>query len=267
MAGWLKTHPNHRSELAVLSFESEAVWHIVRLYCADKGNDGRLPRRELHVALARKITAAKATRLAAELVDAGLWVDHGADGYELVDWLKEQPAAEVWTDDVRRERWVRTKALHRDRDLCRRIQERDANLCRYCGTRVNWVDRKGPAGGTYDHVDPDGPNRLENVVVACRRCNARKKDRTPEQAGMRLLSALECRALLAAIPPVDDHPVASADLAANLAADLAATKSEPGSRPDSLACAHETGPDQVGTRSEPGRDGTRSPLTETGLET
>ncbi len=252
MGAWLKTHPDHRGPLAELSFEAEALWHIVRLYCADVGNDGRLARRLLPVAVQRKISEGKARRLAAELVEAGLWLEVD-DGYELVGWLEEQPAAEVWNDSVKRERWQRAKALHRDRSLCRRIQERDANLCRYCGIRVDWSDRRGKAGGTYDHVDPDGPNTLENVVVACRACNGRKKDRTPAQAGMALLSALELRARLETPPPVDDEPVV-ADSRSRLS-DQVATRSRLGSRPDSLACAPEAGPDQVGTRSELGRTG------------
>jgi 5-methylcytosine-specific restriction endonuclease McrA len=42
---------------------------------------------------------------------------------------------------------------------------------------------------TYDHVVPraqGGTTCWENIVTACTRCNARKANRTPEQAGMRL---------------------------------------------------------------------------------
>ena len=185
-AAWLKTSPQKRSTLARVSFEAEAIWHMVNLYCADVGNDGRLPVRELAVACQRKLSQRKAEACIPELVDVGLWLRHDAE-LELVDWLKDQPAAEVWADNVQRERWARRKALNRDRATCNRVQERDANRCRYCGIRVNWADKKGAAGGTYDHVDPDKGNDLTNVVVACRRCNGRKKDRTPGQAGMPLL--------------------------------------------------------------------------------
>lgn len=233
MVAWLKTHPAKRAALERVSFEAEGLWHIVNLYSAGVGNDGRLLKAELHVAVARKISEAKAERLARQLVGAGFWLDHG-DSYELVDWLKDQPAADVWDDDTQRERWVRNKALRRDRSLCRAIQERDANLCRYCGIRVNWTDRKGPGGGTYDHVDPDGPNRLDNVVVACRRCNGRKKDRTPQQAGMRLLTSAELRRIL---PGATSSP------------DPLPVRPESDPRPDSLACAPEAGPSQNATES------------------
>src|SRR5918995_607664 len=41
-----------------------------------------------------------------------------------------------------------------------------------------------------DHVIPRSKGGLhegENVVASCRRCNARKEDRTPQEAGFRLL--------------------------------------------------------------------------------
>jgi 5-methylcytosine-specific restriction endonuclease McrA len=229
VVAWLKTHPNKRADLERLSFEAEGLWHIIRLYCAGVGNDGKLPKDELHVAVARKISDAKARRLMAQLVRTGEVLEH-ADTFEVVKWLDDQPAAAVWDDDTQRERWARNKALRRDRGLCKAIQQRDANLCRYCGTRVNWTDRKGPGGGTYDHVDPDGLNTIDNVVVACRRCNGRKKDRTPEQAGMVLLTAAELRTLLRSASP-DPTPV----------------RTESDRRPDSLAHAPEAGPNQNGT--------------------
>jgi hypothetical protein len=42
---------------------------------------------------------------------------------------------------------------------------------------------------TLDHVLPrsrNGPTSWENVVACCRSCNARKRDRTPEEASMLL---------------------------------------------------------------------------------
>jgi len=233
VAAWLKTHPRERAALERLTFDAEALWHIVRLYCAAVGNNGILARADLHVAVARKIGAARARRLAVELVDAGLWRDDG-DNYEVVDWLRDQPLAEVWDDDTKRERWTRDKALKRDRRLCNDVKARDHNRCRYCGIRVDWLNRKGAGGGTYDHVDPDSDNRLTNVVVACRRCNGRKKNRTPDQAGMVLLR-----------PGTTDE-----DLAAGSSPDPAPVKPESDRRPDTTGLARETGPNQTGTEPD-----------------
>ena len=65
------------------------------------------------------------------------------------------------------------------------ILSRDEFSCRYCGRRAP-IDRL-----TYDHVIPKsqgGKTTWENIVTACRSCNRKKDNRTPDQAGMRLLS-------------------------------------------------------------------------------
>ncbi len=62
---------------------------------------------------------------------------------------------------------------------------RDAFTCQYCGCRVTLRT------GTRDHVQPrsrGGRDALSNIVTACATCNQRKDDRTPGEAGMRLLS-------------------------------------------------------------------------------
>lgn len=62
----------------------------------------------------------------------------------------------------------------------RAVHLRDGHRCQYCG---------GPAEDV-DHVVPrsrGGPHTWENVVAACRRCNGRKQDRTPREAGLRLV--------------------------------------------------------------------------------
>jgi hypothetical protein len=66
----------------------------------------------------------------------------------------------------------------------RELFARDRHLCAYCGNKYNLAKL------TRDHVLPrskNGPDVWENVVTACRTCNQRKDDRTPEQAKMALL--------------------------------------------------------------------------------
>lgn len=63
----------------------------------------------------------------------------------------------------------------------RNILRRDNNTCQYCGARR--------AVMTTDHVIPKalgGADSWENMVCACPECNARKGNRTPSQANMRL---------------------------------------------------------------------------------
>lgn len=181
---WLKYKPAAlRKALDAVSWDAGALWWSLQMYMGGTGADGVLPKKALHVATSRKISQAKIAALLPELFEEGLLEDQG-DSVRSCFW--EQPPVETWSDDVLRARWQRRKALSRLSELCRAIKDRDRHLCRYCGQRVNWADKKGRLGGSYDHVDPDGENTLDNVVVACRHCNGKKKDRTPEQAGMPL---------------------------------------------------------------------------------
>lgn len=62
---------------------------------------------------------------------------------------------------------------------------RDAWRCQYCGDDL---DRRSV---TIDHVLPRAQGGITswlNCVTACRACNKKKDDKTPEQAGMRLLT-------------------------------------------------------------------------------
>lgn len=59
---------------------------------------------------------------------------------------------------------------------------RDGHQCQYCGTTRGAM--------TIDHVKPKrqkGSDTWENMVCACIKCNNKKGDRTPEQAGLKLL--------------------------------------------------------------------------------
>ena len=56
---------------------------------------------------------------------------------------------------------------------------RDGHECQYCGTSAENIDHVQPRSRGGLHV-------WENVVAACRKCNARKENRTPDEAGMRL---------------------------------------------------------------------------------
>jgi hypothetical protein len=122
----------------------------------------------------------------ARLVDQGL-LEEIQSGFQIVGFLEFNSSKE----EVQTERaWARARgALSRDRDLVAAIRDRDGDHCRYCARKVNWSDRRGPRGGTYDHVEPRGENSLENIVVACKSCNSRKGNRTLNEVGMKLRPA------------------------------------------------------------------------------
>ncbi len=79
-----------------------------------------------------------------------------------------------------------------------RIFHRDKNTCQYCGIKVG-KKIKDPETGkrrkmetkdlTLDHISPKskgGTSLPTNLVTACKPCNQRKADRTPQQANMPL---------------------------------------------------------------------------------
>ena len=71
----------------------------------------------------------------------------------------------------------RTVAVNR-----RTVFARDSHRCQYCGA----------AAESIDHVVPrsrGGLHAWDNVVAACRRCNTRKEDRLPHEAGLVLRTA------------------------------------------------------------------------------
>jgi 5-methylcytosine-specific restriction endonuclease McrA len=64
------------------------------------------------------------------------------------------------------------------------IFERDRNTCQYCGRIFDRRDLN------LDHVIPrdrGGPTTWENIVCSCSPCNTRKANKTPAEAGMRLV--------------------------------------------------------------------------------
>ena len=183
-------------------------------------------------------------RLTPRLVELGLWHDaesilgcpdclaHGGDKIHpsqlfIHEWWEHLLSSAGKHDGVKRDHERRGKRLDRHPELCAMVRKRDRDLCRYCGILTRWDgDKRSKTSGTYDHVDPFGGNSLANVVVACRRCNGVKKDRTPEQAGMFLLP--------------EPGPYLPTDLA---------TGTDPVQT--DLSLARETGPGQVGADREP----------------
>ena len=64
------------------------------------------------------------------------------------------------------------------------LYRRDNGKCSYCGKAISMKE------ATIDHIFPKsqgGQTTWENVALACHKCNCRKDNRTPKQAGMTLL--------------------------------------------------------------------------------
>ncbi|MFG2825666.1 HNH endonuclease [Kitasatospora sp. NPDC048365] len=82
---------------------------------------------------------------------------------------------------IRLNRYVRVPFRQHAPWSRRGVLVRDQHRCAYCGRRAT----------TVDHLQPrsrGGSDSWLNTVAACSEDNQRKADRTPEQAGMKLLS-------------------------------------------------------------------------------
>lgn len=144
-----------------------------------------------------------ARRGAALLVRYGLWHAEG-HGCEACP----QPPAGAWvfhqwfqfsygTGAAERVKTAKGKEL-RTPEIVEAVWARDTDAhgvarCRYCGKRVHRPprkhggDRRSSSLGHLDHVDPTKAVGPSNIAVACAGCNQHKAQRTPEQAGLKLL--------------------------------------------------------------------------------
>lgn len=64
------------------------------------------------------------------------------------------------------------------------IRRRDGGVCQYSGRPLTWKE------GNIDHVIPraqGGKNTFDNMVWSCKEINSSKADKTPEQAGLKLI--------------------------------------------------------------------------------
>ncbi len=102
---------------------------------------------------------------------------------DTTDLIRSPSVAMVIPSVIRLQRYIRRPPSRTISFNKKNILKRDAYTCQYCG-------RNSGERMTIDHVVPrslGGKTIWENVVSACRACNTRKGNRTPQQAGMRLL--------------------------------------------------------------------------------
>lgn len=112
-----------------------------------------------------------------------------ADKAELVeadDGIMRSARITIACPAVIRLRYMVHAPRHRVAAVSRRaVLVRDEYRCQYCGSRADSID----------HVVPrsrGGRDVWDNLAAACQPCNSSKRDRTPDEAGMRLIRP--CRA-------------------------------------------------------------------------
>src|SRR5262245_9072819 len=163
---WLRLYTDILNDPKVQRLTPEDFKGWINILCLAKENGGLIPPLE-DAAFYLRMSDAEAKRLVEELTNQGL-LDQTEDGQlEPHNWNKWQTR----TCDLLRGDWAAIRL---------EVLERDNWLCRYCGAAANAVDHiiARTRGGTND---------MENLVAACKPCNSRKRDRTPEEAGMSLI--------------------------------------------------------------------------------
>lgn len=100
---------------------------------------------------------------------------------DTADWQVRSPSVVVEVPEQIRLKVTGAERVWKVPPVNRReVLRRDHHSCQYCGSTKQL---------TLDHVIPvskGGKHSWDNVVTACEKCNQRKGDRTPLQAGMTL---------------------------------------------------------------------------------
>lgn len=204
---WIELHQSlwsHRKTLVLagllgLDNPIYAAAHMAHLWCwaIDNAPDGDLSGLPAAVIAYGAGWRGDPEQFVQAAVTAG-FLDREGDTLRIHDWDDYAGAiAEQHRQEMRRKRELRRAYSSGIIDA---VRQRDGDRCRYCGRQVNWRNRRGLTGGTYDQVDPNGGATIDNLVVCCRGCANRKAGRTLAEAGMALLP-----------PPHEDPIKADAD--------------------------------------------------------
>jgi 5-methylcytosine-specific restriction endonuclease McrA len=187
------------------SQDAFTLWVVANLSCSQAETDGVIKPGRLRSMFTSAYldTRARQNKAIKRLVAVKLWHDHTTIGscedclaefeqlepgeYCVHNWNDHNPRRDDKTDPAKAFKANRKRRLKKLSTLKEQIRRRDRGYCRYCAFRVTMSDHTSADGFTYDHIDPDGDNTLENVVTSCRGCNQHKGERTPAEAGMRLL--------------------------------------------------------------------------------
>jgi 5-methylcytosine-specific restriction endonuclease McrA len=184
----LHSHPKWTG----LSVDGKAMWATAVSYCSAHLTNGDVSAVEHLPVIAMETfgmtpsALRKAQKAAQELVQRRLW-ELRPEGWRFHDWKDCNPTAQQVKQKKKKDR--RRSDLHRTTEgkaIKAAVYARDGLWCRYCGIETRPGHNRSSDGRTLDHIDPEGANSLENVVVSCNYCNGRKWECLPEAAGMTL---------------------------------------------------------------------------------
>ncbi len=173
---WLRIDDTAQDDPKVLRCGFEVFGFVALCAAWAAGKVGKIDDGFVPEAMAMRIAGTRWEEMSKAAIKAGLFSKPTRSAFGDRGWLIDQ------SDELLHMRtWLEVKT-DREKDKATRqsgakadVRLRDGDQCRYCSRTVNWNDRRGTRGGTYDHPDPAD---RDTFVVACGGCNRSKKDRT-----------------------------------------------------------------------------------------
>ena len=177
MSRWFRFYDEVLDDPKVQLLPKDVAWGWVNLLCLASKHQGKLPGLPA-IAFSLRISERDADSLVSALIMAGL-VDDVGSHMEPHNWSGRQ-YRDSSADRVKRHRERRKEAglaqqWQPSKTLRAAVLERDKNACVYCGANHDL---------TLDHRVPEkrgGSNDLDNLQIACRSCNAAKRDLTHDE--------------------------------------------------------------------------------------
>lgn len=179
MARWFRFYDDVVNDPKVQRLPAPMFKLWINLLCIASKCGGTLPVIS-DIAFALRISEGKVLAAIDELAAAGL-LDKTDAGLEPHNWHGRQYESDGAAERMKRYRDKRqSNGLNRGTPYTKHLaalMERDGGACIYCRSTEKLV---------IDHMEPiqqGGTDEIDNLGMACKRCNSGKAGRTPEQAG------------------------------------------------------------------------------------
>jgi 5-methylcytosine-specific restriction endonuclease McrA len=112
------------------------------------------------------------------------WVNNWSEAADLAHDVVKTPSLNIPIPRVIVLRDYKGFVVRKPKCNRRNLFKRDNETCQYCGYHGDFTEFD------IEHVIPQsrgGKTVWTNVVLSCKKCNQKKRNRTPEEAGMKLL--------------------------------------------------------------------------------
>jgi hypothetical protein len=180
MSRWWRAYDEALNDPKLQELGLEMVGAWFNLLCVASQNGGRIESKTIPFRL--RVSEKKARGIVGKLVEAGLLEAADGGNFTPHNWAGRQYASDhsiVRVEKYRSKRRAAGLPILGDYSCFKaELIERDGNHCVYCESSERLV---------VDHMRPialGGTDDINNLALACKRCNSGKAGRTPELARM-----------------------------------------------------------------------------------